>query len=102
MKKMLIAGANGFLARNITGYFTELGWKVSGLARREDGLHSACNFIHWDGMSLGDWTAAVDECDVLINMVGRSVNCRHDEENKQQILQSVSYTHLTLPTILLV
>ena len=88
MKKMLIAGTNGFLARNITGYFTELGWKVSGLARREDGLHSACNFIHWDGMSLGDWTAAVDDCDVLINMVGRSVNCRHDEENKQQILQS--------------
>ena len=88
MKKMLIAGANGFLARNITGYFTELGWKVSGLARREDGLHSASNFIHWDGMSLGDWTAAVDDCDVLINMVGHSVNCRHDEENKQQILQS--------------
>ncbi|MBK1830471.1 TIGR01777 family oxidoreductase [Verrucomicrobiaceae bacterium R5-34] len=88
MKKLLVAGANGFLAKQISGYFAQLGWSVSGLARREGGLHPECRYVHWDGNSLGDWTSSIDDCDVLINMVGRSINCRHTEENKQQILQS--------------
>ena len=88
MKKLLIAGANGFLARHITEYFSEQGWAVSGLARREEGLHDACRYIHWDGQSLGEWVSALDDSDVIINMVGRSINCRHNDENKKQILES--------------
>ena len=88
MKNLLIAGANGFLARHLSDYFSERGWNVSGLARRKEGLHSSCKFVPWDGVSLGDWVTALDECDVLINMVGRSINCRHNEENKKQILDS--------------
>ena len=88
MKNMLIAGANGFLARNISAYFSECGWTVSGLARHKEGLHSSCQFIPWDGVSIGDWVSVIEECDVLINMVGRSINCRHNKENKRQILNS--------------
>ncbi len=88
MKNLLIAGANGFLAKHISGYFSACGWNVTGLARREGGLHGECRFVSWDGVSLGEWVSAVDECDVLINMVGRSINCRHNQENKRQILES--------------
>ncbi|BDS08964.1 NAD-dependent epimerase [Oceaniferula spumae] len=88
MNNMLIAGANGFLARHLSGYFAEKGWNVVGLARHDDGLHSQCRYVHWDGKSLGDWATELDQCDVLINMVGRSINCRHTEENKKQILNS--------------
>lgn len=88
MKKLLIGGANGFLARHITEYFSEQGWAVSGLARREEGLHDACRYIHWDGQSMGEWSSELDDCDVLINMVGRSINCRHNDENKKQILET--------------
>ena len=88
MKKLLIAGANGFLASHLCGYFAERGWNVAGLARRNDGLHRQCRYVHWDGQSLDDWVSELDQSDVLINMVGRSINCRHTEENKRQILTS--------------
>lgn len=88
MKRMLIAGANGFIARHLTDYFSRNGWEVSGLARRRDGLHATCRYVEWDGKNLGDWVQEMETCDVLINMVGRSINCRHTEENKAQILNS--------------
>ncbi|HCC21525.1 MAG TPA: TIGR01777 family protein [Verrucomicrobiales bacterium] len=88
MKKLLIAGANGFIARHLTDHFTKQGWEVAGLARRRTGLHEKCHFIEWDGLNQGEWVKEIDNCDVLINLVGRSINCRHTRENKQQILDS--------------
>jgi len=88
MKKLLIAGANGFIGRHLTQYFADLGWEVAGLARRKEGLHAQCRYVNWDGENPGSWTAELESCDVLINMVGRSVNCRHTDENKRQILES--------------
>ena len=85
---MLIAGANGFIARHLTDYFSQCGWQVVGLARRQEGMHEACRYVNWDGVSLGDWVEEIDACDVLVNLVGRSINCRHTEENKKQILDS--------------
>ncbi len=88
MNKMLIAGANGFIARHLTEFFTKQGWEVAGLARRRNGLHEKCRYVQWDGMEIDDWVTEIDQCDVLVNMAGRSINCRHTEENKRQILSS--------------
>lgn len=88
MKKLLIAGANGFLGRCIAGHFSGLGWQVAGLARRPEGLHARCRYVNWDGKKLGNWTEELDGCDVLVNMVGSSINCRHTEENRRRILES--------------
>lgn len=88
MKKLIIAGANGFLAGYLTRYFTDKGWSVAGLARHEQGLEKQCRYVNWNGKTLGDWVTELDGCDVLINMTGRSINCRHTDENKRQILDS--------------
>ena len=32
--------------------------------------------VAWDGATLGDWQREIDGCDVVINLAGRSVNCR--------------------------
>ncbi len=42
----------------------------------------------WDGSTLGDWQREIDGCDVVINLAGRSVNCRYTAANRQEILQS--------------
>ncbi|HET7815447.1 MAG TPA: NAD-dependent epimerase/dehydratase family protein, partial [Candidatus Baltobacteraceae bacterium] len=42
----------------------------------------------WDGVSLGPWAEAIDGADVLINLAGRSVNCRYTEKHKQEIMAS--------------
>lgn len=88
MKTILIAGANGFLARYLTRYFVSLGWEVIGLARHKQGVHHHCRYVHWDGKSLGAWARELDRCDVLINLAGRSVNCRYNEKNRQEIWDS--------------
>jgi hypothetical protein len=36
----------------------------------------------------GNWRSEVDGCDVVINLTGRSVNCRYTAANREEILQS--------------
>src|SRR4029453_18888464 len=42
----------------------------------------------WDGRSLGAWVNEFDGADAIINLTGRSVNCRYNAANRQEILQS--------------
>lgn len=42
----------------------------------------------WDGKTLGDWTQEIDGSDVVINLAGRSVNCRYNVENRRQMMDS--------------
>ena len=84
IKHILIAGGSGFLGRELQKYFRHLGTEVKVLTRnpRHEGD------VGWDGKNLGEWTTEIEWADVLINMAGKSVNCRYTEENKQMILSS--------------
>lgn len=42
----------------------------------------------WDGESLGEWAEEIDGADVIVNLAGRSVNCRYHEENRRQMMDS--------------
>jgi hypothetical protein len=42
----------------------------------------------WDGFTLGDWRREIDGADVVINLAGRSVNCRYTAANRHDILHS--------------
>jgi len=88
MKTLLIAGANGFMARYLTRYFHGKGWTVVGLARHKNGMDKDCRYVNWDGKTLGDWAKELDGCDVVINLAGRSVNCRYNDDNKAEITNS--------------
>jgi uncharacterized protein (TIGR01777 family) len=44
--------------------------------------------VRWDAESVGDWAAALDGADVVINLAGRSVNCRYHAENRRLIMES--------------
>ena len=44
--------------------------------------------LAWDGATLGPWQREIDGCDVVINLTGRSVNCRYTAANRAAILQS--------------
>lgn len=44
--------------------------------------------VEWDGRSLGEWAAEIDGADVVVNLAGRSVNCRYTEENLKLMLDS--------------
>jgi uncharacterized protein len=42
----------------------------------------------WDGRTLDTWARELDEADVIINLAGRSVNCRYTPANRGAILDS--------------
>ena len=44
--------------------------------------------VPWDGKNAGPWIDELDGADVVINLPGRSVNCRYNEKNRREILES--------------
>jgi uncharacterized protein (TIGR01777 family) len=44
--------------------------------------------VAWDGVTQGPWSREIDGADVVINLAGRSVDCRYTEENRREILES--------------
>src|SRR6267142_3980700 len=44
--------------------------------------------VKWDAETLGDWASELEGADVVINLAGRSVNCRYSDENKKAIIES--------------
>lgn len=44
--------------------------------------------VSWDAETLGLWSKEIDGADVVINLAGRNVNCRYNEENRRQIIES--------------
>ncbi len=46
------------------------------------------NELAWDGVTLGPWASALDGADVVVNLAGRSVNCRYVAKNLRDMLDS--------------
>lgn len=44
--------------------------------------------IAWDGRTVGPWASAIDGADVVINLAGRSVNCRYTPQNLKEMMDS--------------
>jgi uncharacterized protein len=44
--------------------------------------------VAWDGATPGPWAREIDGADVLINLAGRSVNCRYTPRHRAEILES--------------
>ena len=44
--------------------------------------------VAWDGRTLGSWRSAVDGSDVVINLAGRTVNCRYTKKNLAEMMDS--------------
>ena len=44
--------------------------------------------VQWDGATLGAWQHEIDGADVIVNLAGRSVNCRYNGANRRDILDS--------------
>jgi uncharacterized protein (TIGR01777 family) len=46
------------------------------------------SIIPWDGLHPGEWAEQIDGADVVINLAGRSVNCRYSAANRREIKES--------------
>jgi uncharacterized protein (TIGR01777 family) len=46
------------------------------------------SIVAWDAATPGPWVKQFDGADVVINLAGRSVNCRYNPRNREEIKQS--------------
>jgi uncharacterized protein (TIGR01777 family) len=80
--KIIIAGGSGFLGKSLENHFQnhEI-WILTRNPKRS-------NEIYWDAKNLGEWSEFLENADVLINMTGKSVDCRYNDKNRMEILRS--------------
>ncbi len=45
-------------------------------------------YLNWDGQTKSHWVSALEGAETLINLMGKSVDCRYTETNKRRILSS--------------
>ncbi|OCA87802.1 TIGR01777 family protein [Bacillus sp. FJAT-27225] len=79
MKKVVLAGGTGFIGEYLKNNFTKLGYKVIIISRQN-------HAVSWEDRQA--IVAALEGAELLINLAGKSVNCRYNEKNKNEIMKS--------------
>lgn len=88
MKRIILAGGSGFLGSALVKHFCALGRDVVVLTRSPKSRAHGVREVAWDTRTLGDWTSELDGADVMVNLTGRSINCRYTENNRRVIIAS--------------
>ena len=86
--QIVLFAANGFIGRYLARHYQRMGREVVCVARHREGWSGDGMFLEWDGKSVGPWALALEGAERVINLAGRSVNCRYDARNRKEILES--------------
>jgi len=86
--KLVIAAGTGFLGGVLTNYFKRAGWRITVLTRTPQASPEEVRQVGWDGHTCGDWLRELDGASAVINLAGRSVNCRYTRRNRELIMNS--------------
>src|ERR1041385_4401941 len=84
--KIVIPGGSGQVGRVLSRAFQADMHEVVVLSRRA--AAAPWRVVEWDGARLSDWSGEIDGADVVIDLAGRSVNCRYTPENRREIMDS--------------
>jgi NAD dependent epimerase/dehydratase family enzyme len=101
-KKIVIAGGTGFIGQAMARYFGKDNHVVilsrqavngqnnnysKRLLKASDGYN--ITYWRWDGKHVEKhWMNDMEGCDIVINLAGKSVNCRYNDRNKKEVLSS--------------
>jgi len=84
--KIVIPGGSGQVGSLLARAFVADGHDVVALSRNP--RNAPWRMVTWDGETVGSWKVEIDGADVLINLAGRSVNCRYNPANRRLIKES--------------
>lgn len=82
-QKIVIAGGTGFIGSYCADKFRALEYDVVIISRRD-------GHVQWDDPAA--ITNALENAELVLNLAGRSVDCRYNEKNKREILTSRTET----------
>ncbi len=94
--RIVIPGGSGQVGSALARHFQAAGHHVIVLTRSP--FAAPWQTVHWDGLTEGSftqgsltegsWTETLNGADVVINLAGRSVNCRYNLRNRTEIYNS--------------
>jgi uncharacterized protein (TIGR01777 family) len=87
-RKIVIAGGSGFLGQLLAKHFMAIGWNVVVFSRRTAPANSLFRSLHWSGCTIGPWISELEGAEALVNLAGKSVNCRYHQRNRRELLDS--------------
>jgi hypothetical protein len=87
LPKIILAGGTGFLGLALAKHFNAAGYSVVILTRL---VKANCPWqqVQWDGRTLGAWTAQLEGAVAVVNLCGKSVDCRYNAENRRPLIHS--------------
>jgi len=88
MKRIILAGGSGFLGRALARTFGAKVFEVIVLTRSPQERTDGVKEIAWDAQSPGAWTTWLEGAEAVINLTGKSVDCRYTAANRQAIIAS--------------
>ena len=86
--KIVIPGGSGQVGQILCRSFAGDGHEVVVLSRTACAHENRWRTVIWDGTTATDWEHEIDGADVVINLAGRSVNCRYDKSTRREIMDS--------------
>jgi len=101
-KKIIIAGGTGFIGQSLIEYFGKENNMII-LGRQSGDTHKnsytkklltendgyTVRYVKWNGKTVEEtWSKEIDGADLVINLAGKSVNCRYHKKQKKEILNS--------------
>src|SRR5260370_11443004 len=86
--RIIVAGGSGFIGRLLTDSLVSRNNDIVVLTRSPGPAAQSIRQVGWDGRTLSDWARELEGARALINLSGRSVNCRYNERNRRENLEA--------------
>ncbi len=88
IKRLVIAGGSGFLGSGLIRHLSAVAQSAVVLTRGPARDVGSVRFVAWDAKTIGPWEEELEGASAIVNVVGRSVDCRKTTANKAAILDS--------------
>lgn len=86
--RIVIAGGSGFLGQRLAVHFIKTGSEVVVLSRSRAPAGQLGRWRSWDAHTAGSWEQELEGAIAVINLTGKSVNCRYTALNRREVLDS--------------
>ena len=88
MSKLIIAAGTGFLGQVLIHHFKNKFEEIVILTRGKSQIIDGIKYVNWNAKTFSGWESELENATVLINLAGKSVDCRYTSKNKKAILLS--------------
>ena len=86
--RVVVLGGTGFLGQALAAYLESIGRPVVVVGRHALAGRYYGRWVKWDGQTVGEWAGEFDGAAAVVNLTGRTVDCRKTPDRCDEILRS--------------